>query len=136
MISPPWVNKLANYEFTEPEDNSFESIGKLKIETHAVLPRNKIEFSTVVGDRIGDINYKVSPARMHPIKNKFDTDEINALIDSVQSLMLKAKYAGCGKTTAAKNYIKARNLNGIEFSLDFFLGFRWQLTFVLVGAKP
>ena len=99
--------KSKNIELFEFKDkNTYEALGKLKIDTKSLPERNIVQMRHLY-------NYYESVPEVQKkeikLKNEWDCNEINYCISNNNRLIIKADIAGAGKTFSFINYAKQSN---------------------------
>jgi hypothetical protein len=101
-----FVNKNKEEFGTFDDKNSYEAIGKIKLE-EKILPSRSI-----VPIRHDVNHYKKLPfiyKNLIHLKDEWNSNEINSVIDKYDKLIIKADIAGAGKTASFVNYSKFMN---------------------------
>jgi hypothetical protein len=89
--------------FKFEDKNSFDAIGKIKIEYDKSLTYNthiKKETTNI----IDLLDFSLKETNVIPVIDEFNEDELNELIDKNDNLQITAEVAGAGKTSSFINY--------------------------------
>jgi len=131
-----------NKDLFEFEDkNSFEALGKIKVENKILPNRQVIPMRHLINYYEKVVDVKIN---LIELKDEWDRKEINSKIERYNNLIIKADIAGAGKTSSFINYkevscknilfivpwnslkfdLKSKSLNAII--LDKLKGIRWD----------